>query len=63
MTEEVFSQFTNPLLEQMNKKGFRSLPKGKYFEYLRWLTISVIKNDKKINNKPILSYIINYKKY
>jgi len=52
----LFSEFTYPLLEQMNEDGLHNLPKGKYFEYLRWLTASVIENDKVINKEKILSY-------
>lgn len=52
----LFSQFTYPWLEQINEEQLHNKPEGKYFEYLRWLIISLIKNDKIINGKPILSY-------
>jgi len=52
----LFSEFTYPLLEQINEEGLHNKSKGKYFDFLRWLTISIIKNDKIINNKRIITY-------
>jgi hypothetical protein len=52
-----FSTFTYPWLEQINEDGLHNKPIGGYYEYLKWLTFSLINNDKIIKGKKIRFYI------